>query len=186
MIPSASNLAIILLATLFPVMVKSGMSSLTAAGIIATTATVMPTPLGSDNVDVYKRQEVRLTTSMGLLFTDPATIMTTADTGETARSRLPASPIGMLTARTLIPAAAASGTIRGTMAKKRAVPLPLSSTISAVDVYKRQELEGSMTKGCTLVDLKGYLGKPANAKVCMDIDQEMFRAWFLESIGRCI
>ena len=48
------------------------------------------------------------------------------------------------------------------------------------------ELEGSMTKGCTLVDLKGYLGKPANAKVCMDIDQEMFRAWFLESIGRCI
>ena len=48
------------------------------------------------------------------------------------------------------------------------------------------ELEGSMTKGCTLVDLKGYRGKPANAKVCMDIDQEMFRAWFLESIGRCI
>lgn len=48
------------------------------------------------------------------------------------------------------------------------------------------ELEGSMTKGCTLVDLKGYLGKPANAKVCMDIDQEMLRAWFLESIGRCI
>ena len=35
-------------------------------------------------------------------------------------------------------------------------------------------------------NLKGYLGKPANAKVCMDIDQEMFRAWFLESIGRCI
>lgn len=48
------------------------------------------------------------------------------------------------------------------------------------------ELAGSMTKGCTLVDLKGYLGKPANAKVCMDINQEMFRSWFLESIGRCI
>lgn len=51
-IPSASNLAIILLATLFPVMVKSGMSTLTAAAIIATTATVMPTPLGSDNVAI--------------------------------------------------------------------------------------------------------------------------------------
>lgn len=51
-IPSASNLAIILLATLYPVMVKSGMSPLTAAGIIATTATVMPTPLGSDNVAI--------------------------------------------------------------------------------------------------------------------------------------
>lgn len=49
-VPSASNLAIILLATLYPIMIKAGMSPLTAAGIIATTATVMPTPLGSDNV----------------------------------------------------------------------------------------------------------------------------------------
>ena len=47
-IPSASNLAIILLATLFPVMVKSGMSSLTAAGIIATTATVLASQYGAD------------------------------------------------------------------------------------------------------------------------------------------
>ncbi len=49
-VPSASNLAIILLATLYPIMIQAGMSTLTAAGIIATTATVMPTPLGSDNV----------------------------------------------------------------------------------------------------------------------------------------
>lgn len=49
-IPSASNLAIILLATLYPIMLQAGMSSLTAGAIIATTATVMPTPLGSDNV----------------------------------------------------------------------------------------------------------------------------------------
>lgn len=51
-IPSASNLAIILLATLYPVMIKSGMSTLTAAAVIATTATVMPTPLGADNVAI--------------------------------------------------------------------------------------------------------------------------------------
>ncbi|WP_073508145.1 C4-dicarboxylate transporter DcuC [Streptobacillus notomytis] len=51
-IPSASNLAIILIATLFPVLRKSGMSNLTAAAVIATTATIMPTPLGSDNVAV--------------------------------------------------------------------------------------------------------------------------------------
>lgn len=51
-IPSASNLSIILLATLFPVLKKSGMSTLTAAAVIATTATVMPTPLGSDNVAI--------------------------------------------------------------------------------------------------------------------------------------
>ena len=51
-VPSASNLAIILLATLYPIMIQAGMSTLTAAGIIATTATVMPTPLGSDSVAI--------------------------------------------------------------------------------------------------------------------------------------
>ena len=40
-IPSASNLAVILLATLYPILIKAGMSSLTAAGIIATTATIV-------------------------------------------------------------------------------------------------------------------------------------------------
>jgi DcuC family C4-dicarboxylate transporter len=53
-IPSASNLAIILLATMFPLLKMSGMSTLTAAAVIATTATVMPTPLGGDNVAVAK------------------------------------------------------------------------------------------------------------------------------------
>lgn len=51
-VPSASNLAIILLATLFPVLRAAGMSTLSAAGVIATTATIMPTPLGADNVAV--------------------------------------------------------------------------------------------------------------------------------------
>lgn len=51
-VPSASNLAIILLATLFPVLKAAGMSTLSAAGVIATTATIMPTPLGADNVAV--------------------------------------------------------------------------------------------------------------------------------------
>jgi len=51
-IPSASSLSIILLATLYPVLVASGMSKLTAAAVIATTATVMPTPLGADNIAI--------------------------------------------------------------------------------------------------------------------------------------
>jgi DcuC family C4-dicarboxylate transporter len=51
-IPSASNLAIILLATLYPVLRKAGMSPLSAGAVIATAATVMPTPLGSDNVAI--------------------------------------------------------------------------------------------------------------------------------------
>ncbi len=49
-IPSASNLAIILLATLYPVLRTAGMSKLSCAAVIATAATVMPTPLGGDNV----------------------------------------------------------------------------------------------------------------------------------------
>ena len=48
-IPSASNLAIILMATLYPVLRQAGMSLLSAAAVIATTAT---TPLGSDNVAI--------------------------------------------------------------------------------------------------------------------------------------
>ena len=48
-IPSASNLAIILMATLYPVLRQAGMSLLSAAAVIAT---IMPTPLGSDNVAI--------------------------------------------------------------------------------------------------------------------------------------
>ncbi len=54
-----------------------------------------------------------------------------------------------------------------------------------VETYIDVELAGSMTAGCTLVDLKGYLNKPNNAKVCMDIDQDKFREWFKESIRKC-
>jgi len=68
-IPSASNLAIILLATLYPIMIESGMSTLTAAGIIATTATIVPTPLGSDNVAIA--EELAKTTQFaGMTATD--------------------------------------------------------------------------------------------------------------------
>lgn len=54
------------------------------------------------------------------------------------------------------------------------------------ETYVDVELAGTMTTGCTLVDLKGYLGKPNNAKVCMSINQELFRTWFLDCIARCI
>lgn len=51
-IPSASTLAVILLATLYPILKRAGMSSLTAGAIIATSASIVPTPLGSDNVAI--------------------------------------------------------------------------------------------------------------------------------------
>ncbi len=48
------------------------------------------------------------------------------------------------------------------------------------------ELNGMMTTGCTVVDLRGYLHREPNAKVCMDIDGEKFRVWFKEAIAKCI
>lgn len=60
-IPSASNLAIILLATLYPILRKSGMSLLTSAAVIATTATVMPTPLGGDNIAIAAELGISVT-----------------------------------------------------------------------------------------------------------------------------
>lgn len=54
------------------------------------------------------------------------------------------------------------------------------------DAYVGVELNGTMTTGCTVVDLRGYLHKEPNAKVCMDIDGEKFRVWFKESIAKCI
>jgi non-specific riboncleoside hydrolase len=54
------------------------------------------------------------------------------------------------------------------------------------ETYVGVELNGTMTTGCTVVDLKGYLKKKPNAKVCTDIDGEKFREWFKQSISRCI
>ncbi len=54
------------------------------------------------------------------------------------------------------------------------------------ETYVGVELHGSMTSGCTVVDLKGYLHREPNAKVCVDIDGERFRVWFRDAIEKCI
>ena len=60
-IPSASSLAVILMATLYPVLRAARMSILTAAAVIATTATIVPTPLGGHGIpDAKKRPERRV------------------------------------------------------------------------------------------------------------------------------
>lgn len=56
---------------------------------------------------------------------------------------------------------------------------------TVADTFVDIELNGSMTAGCTVVDLKGYLGKENNAKVCVDIDPQMFKKWFMESLSKC-
>ncbi|MBU3192445.1 ribonucleoside hydrolase RihC [Clostridium algidicarnis] len=48
------------------------------------------------------------------------------------------------------------------------------------------ETQSNLTMGCTIVDLKGYLGKAPNAKVCTDINPNIFKEWFMSSIKNCI
>lgn len=55
-----------------------------------------------------------------------------------------------------------------------------------IDTHVAIELKEGMTKGMTLVDLKGYLKKKNNAKVCMDIDPKAFKEWFMKSLENCI
>ena len=55
-----------------------------------------------------------------------------------------------------------------------------------VDTYVDVEVNGELTSGCTVVDLKGYLHQEPNAKVATDVDGEAFRKWFLEGMNRCV
>ncbi len=54
-----------------------------------------------------------------------------------------------------------------------------------VHTFVDVEINGAMTSGCTVVDMKGYLGKESNAKVCTDIDPQMFKEWFMNSLKQC-
>lgn len=47
------------------------------------------------------------------------------------------------------------------------------------------EVNGAMTRGCTVVDLRGYMKQTPNAYACTQIDQQAFNAWFLEAIKKC-
>lgn len=53
-----------------------------------------------------------------------------------------------------------------------------------VETYTQIELTGDLTRGATIVDLKGYLKMSNNSKVCLDVDADMFREWFLDEISK--
>ena len=55
-----------------------------------------------------------------------------------------------------------------------------------VETYVEIETQSAHCAGASLVDLKGYLKQPNNATVCVDIDSDGFRSWFIESIAKCI
>lgn len=54
-----------------------------------------------------------------------------------------------------------------------------------MDTFVDIELNGEFTKGATIVDLRGYLKQESNVKVCLDIDAEAFKKWFMENIKKC-
>lgn len=54
-----------------------------------------------------------------------------------------------------------------------------------VEAFMDVELNGRYTTGATIVDLEGFLKKETNATVCLDIDQDAFKKWFLTSIEQC-
>lgn len=47
------------------------------------------------------------------------------------------------------------------------------------------ELSGSMTRGCTVVDLKNCMKCEPNAYACTEIDAQAFNEWFIESMKNC-
>jgi non-specific riboncleoside hydrolase len=53
------------------------------------------------------------------------------------------------------------------------------------ETYVAVETAGTLTAGTTVVDLKGYLKRPPNAKVCVEINGEMFTDWLLSALKRC-
>lgn len=53
------------------------------------------------------------------------------------------------------------------------------------EVFVDVELAGSLTAGCTVVDLKGYLHREPNAKVTTSVNAEAFCTWFMQCMARC-
>lgn len=47
------------------------------------------------------------------------------------------------------------------------------------------ETTSPLTRGTSLVDLKGYLKQAKNATVCLDINEVQFKDWLLKSLAKC-
>ena len=53
------------------------------------------------------------------------------------------------------------------------------------EVHVAIETKSELTYGASLVDLRGYLNRENNAVVLTDIDEDLFKSWFFESIENC-
>ena len=58
------------------------------------------------------------------------------------------------------------------------------------DMYKTKdcfvgvEVASELTRGCTVCDLEGFWNRPANVRVCTEIDAQAFGDWFIESLKK--
>lgn len=55
----------------------------------------------------------------------------------------------------------------------------------SVETFVDVEVNGTYSSGATIVDLMGYLKQPHNAKVLLDVNQDMFRDWILTALKNC-
>lgn len=58
------------------------------------------------------------------------------------------------------------------------------SMFETQDAFVDVETQGELTLGTTSVDLQNRFNKQPNAKVCLNINVERFRQWFLETLAK--
>jgi len=56
--------------------------------------------------------------------------------------------------------------------------------VAATEAFVAIELGGGWTRGATVVDLYGRLGRPPNARVGMELDRDRFWELVLAALGR--
>lgn len=65
--------------------------------------------------------------------------------------------------------------------------LPLQPDLfETADVFADIELSGTLTAGCSVVDLDKLLKRKPNATVLTSADTKRFRTWFVKSLSKCI
>lgn len=53
------------------------------------------------------------------------------------------------------------------------------------ETFVTVETQGEYTSGATIIDLNNKLGKEKNCRVCVDVDENKFKEWFLQAISQC-
>ncbi len=54
-----------------------------------------------------------------------------------------------------------------------------------VHTHVAVDITSPLTRGATLVDLRGYLGREPNCHVCVDLDGNKFKDWILKALSKC-